>query len=416
MGKDKKILSFLEKSHKKMDELAEKLRHLSKKEPDFIKEGKAMPIKEENANVKEVKISISVESVVKCTIAILLLIGLVTLLGVIKNIIIIFLVALFLAATLTPAVDRLEQFKIPRAIGILILYILIIGIFVVMFSSLVPIVAKQIEQLALGAKDMIQNLVTNPSPNSWFMQKIQPFANQIWQNIDQTQIINQLTDTLKGIASNLTSFAGNAIGVIFVVFNGIFNLLMILIITFFMISNAKHTNDFFRSLFPRKYSAYISLKTKQISFRIGEWMRGQLFLALAMALLTFTILSIIGLNYALTLSLLAGLGEFLPYLGPMITFSSVILVALNQSPILALWLIPIYAVIMLIEGNVLIPLIVGRVVGMNSIVVLFSLFCGATIGVDLGGSFGLGLVGMILAVPIANIISLFVEDYTVKNK
>ena len=67
------------------------------------------------------------------------------------------------------------------------------------------------------------------------------------------------------------------------------------------------------------------------------------------------------------------------------------------------------------EGNLLVPLIVGRAVGLNPIVVIFALLSGATIGFKLGGSFGLGLVGMIIAVPIANIISLFVEDYTGKH-
>jgi len=407
--------SFFQKSQKRINDLKKKLQVLSQKEEKLEKEERLL-FKKAATSTKEMRIFISVESVVKATIAIFLLIALVQVLGMIKSIIIIFLVALFLSATFNPAVDKLQKYKIPRPIGIILLYIVVIGVFVVMFSNLVPIIAEQIEQLALGVKDMVQNLVNQENTDSWFMQKLQPFAQQIWQNVDQTQVINSVSDTLKSTASTLTNFAGNAIGAVFTIFNGIFNLLLVLIITFFMVVNSKHTANFFHSLFPHKYSGYISLKSKQISTRIGEWIRGQLLLALAMAILTFIILSVIGLNYALTLALLSALAEFIPYLGPLITFASAALIALNQDPILVLWLIPAYAIIQFLEGNILVPLIVGRSVGLNPIVVIFALLSGATIGATLGGSFALGLVGMIIAVPTANIISLFVEDYTGKNK
>jgi len=413
--KHKRHISFFEKSQQKINELRKKLRFLSKEERHLEDEERAL-LKHAKAQTKEIKITVSVESVIKATIAIFLLIALVQVLGMIKSIIIIFLVALFLSATINPAVDKLATYKIPRALGIIIIYILVVGIFVIMFSNLVPIIADQIGQLALSVRDMVQNLVTNPNPDSWFMQRLQPFANQIWQNIDQTEVISQISNALKDTASYLTKFAGNAVGAIFTIFNGIFNLLLVLIITFFMVVNKKHTSNFFHSLFPHRYSAYISIKSKQISTRIGEWIRGQLLLALAMGALTFIVFSIIGLNYALTLALLSALAEFIPYLGPLITFTSAALIALNQDPILVLWLIPAYAAMQFLEGNILVPLIVGRAVGLNPIIVIFALLSGATIGFKIGGSFGLGLVGMIIAVPIANIVSLFVEDYTGKNK
>ncbi len=412
--KHKKHTSFLQKSQNRINDLRKKLLDLTKREKHLEDEEHAA-LRSSAPQIKEVKIVLSIESVVKATIAIFLLIALVEVLGMIKSIIIIFLVALFLSATINPAVDKLARHKIPRAVGIIIIYILVIGIFVVMFSNLVPIIADQIGQLALSVRDMVQNLVNNPNPDSWFMKQLQPFADQIWQNIDQAQLITQVSNTLKGIALQLTNFAGNAIGAIFTIFNGIFNLFLVLIVTFFMVVNSKHTSDFFHSLFPHRYSAYISLKSQQISTRIGEWIRGQLLLALAMGILTFTVFSIIGINYALTLALLSALAEFIPYLGPLITFGSAALIALNQDPILVLWLIPAYAIMQFLEGNVLVPLIVGRSVGLNPIIVIFALLSGATIGVKIGGSIGLGLVGMLLAVPTANIISLFVEDFTGKH-
>ena len=136
-----------------------------------------------------------------------------------------------------------------------------------------------------------------------------------------------------------------------------------------------------------------------------------------MGLLTFIVFSIIGLKYALTLAMVSAMAEFIPYLGPLITFFSAALIALNQDPMLLIYLVPAYAVMQFLEGNIMVPLIVGKSVGLNPVVILFALLSGATIGIKLGdGSIALGLIGMIIAVPVANIISIFVQDYTEKIK
>ncbi len=407
--------TFFKKSQKKINDLKKKLQSLSLKERKLEKEEKKL-LHEVEGPRKEMRVTLSIDSVIKATVAILGVIGFAYLLFYVKSIIIIFLVALFLAATFNPAVDKFQHYHIPRGLGIFIVYFIVLGVITLIFTSLVPIIAEQVSSLALSARDMVQNIVSGEEMDSWFMRRIQPVANQIWQNVDQTQILNGLTTSLKEVGSKLTSFAGNAIGAIFTVFNGIFNLLLVLIITFFMVVNKENTSNFFHSLFPHKYSGYISQKTKEVSTKIGEWIRGQVLLALAMGLVTFIVFSIIGINYALTLAMVSALAEFIPYLGPLITFSSAALIALNQDPVLVLWLIPAYAVMQFLEGNIMVPLIVGRSVGLNPVVVIFALMAGATIGYNIGGGIGLGLVGMIIAVPMANIISIFVTDYTERNK
>ena len=407
--------TFIKNSQKKMNSLKKKLLALKQEEKKLEKKEDKLMKKIEKP-IQEIRVTFSIESVVKATIAILMVFGLIYLLGTLKSIIIIFFAALFLSAAFNPAVDKLQGYKIPRAIGIIIMYVLVLGTFVVMLTSLVPIIAEQISSLAISVRHMIYDLINNTNSDSWFMSKLQPYINQIWENVDQAQIITSLSETLKEIGSGLTDFAGNAIGAVFAIFNGIFNMLVVLIITFFMVVKSKSTASFFQSLFPSKYSGYISVKSKEVSIRIGEWVRGQILLAITMGIITFIIFTIMGLDYALTLSFVSALAEFVPYLGPLITFAAAALITLNQDPILLFWLIPIYMVLQFLEGNILVPLIVGRSVGLNPIVVLFALLSGATIGVKLGGGWALGLVGMIIAVPMANIISIFVEEYTNKNK
>lgn len=406
--------NLLKRSQKRINELKDKIKALSQEENK--KQPQRPMTRVVHKPSQEIRVVLSIESIVKATFAVFAVVGLFYLLFFIKEILIIFLVALFLSAAFNPAVDRLQAYKIPRALGIIIMYAIVLGIIIFIFTSLVPIIANQVTSLAFSVRDMVQNIVSGEETDSWIVQNLQSVANQVWQNVDQTQVLNSLTSGLREVGSKLTNFAGNAIGAIFVVFNGLFNLVLVLIITFFMILNKQNTANFFHSLFPKRYSAYITDKMAQVSERIGEWIRGQVFLALAMALLTFIVFTTIGLNFALTLAMVSALGEFIPYLGPLITFFSAALIALNQDPVLVLWLIPAYAVIQFLEGNIMVPLIIGKSVGLNPIVILFALLSGATLGIQLGGSYGLGLVGMIIAVPVANIISIFIEEYTEKNK
>jgi predicted PurR-regulated permease PerM len=413
--------SLFQKSQKKIDNLKKSLQAISLKEmmlADSEKEieNEIAAFRKKSNGTPEVKVSLSVESVVKATLAVMLVIGAVYLVGFIKAVLILFLVALFLSATLSPAVDSLQKHHVPRPLGILIIYAIVLGIFITIFTSLVPIIAQQISSLAHSAKGMIENILSNQSGDSWFMIKIEPWIKQISESLNQTQVISNLSTSLQELGSQLTNIAGNALGAVLVIFNGLFNMILVLIVTFFMIMNREHTTNFFHSLFPTKYSGYINLKMKQVSLRIGEWVRGQVLLALAMGVLAFTIFSILGLNYATTLAMVAALGEFIPYLGPIITFVSAFLIALNQDPHLALWLIPAYGLIQFIESNIMVPLIVGRSVGLNPVVIIFAILCGAAIGSQVGGSPAMGFLGMILAVPMANIISIFIEDYTAKHK
>lgn len=414
MAFKKSTKKLLKSSQKTIQEIKKTFQNLSQKQllEPIEKPKKTRPQKKEQV----VKVVLSVDSVVKATIAVLgVLVG-GYLIFFLKNVILLFLGAMFLAAAFNPTVDHLEQYKIPRSVGIFLLYIVVFTVLIVIFSSLLPLIAQQVSELAINIGTFIRNVLSGEINSTWIPKQLITLWDQVSDNINQVELINNLSSELSVIGGQLTDFAGNAIGAIFSFFNGVFNLLLVLILSFFMVVSKRNTSEFFHSLFPARYSEYISEKANQVTLQIGAWIRGQLLLALATALMTFIIFSIIGIDFALTLSLISGLCEFIPFFGPIITFASAALIAVNQDPVLLIALVPAYAIIQLLEGNILVPLIIGRSVGLNPIVVIISLLAGATIGFELGGSIGLGLVGMIVAVPVVNIISIFIADYTVWNK
>ncbi len=406
---------LLQESQRKLEEIKEKIYALKAGEEQPMPTDRQEEPSGKNGSEKDISISLSFSSAIKATLGVLLTLGLAQGLDIIKKPIILFLVALFFSSALQPSVDWLEKRKIPRAAGVLIMYLLVIGVLTLLFSLLVPIVGEQIKSLGGSIKDMIVNVANGSTGNSWLAEKIRPVLSRLWENVDQEQLIGTLTNTLQTVGTQFTSFAGNAFGAVKTVFSGVMNVILVIIVTFFMTISSHSSSSFFHSLFPKKYSGYISAKSKEVSYRMGEWIQGQLILAFLMGLLTFTVFGLIGVKYALTLAMIAALAEFIPYLGPLVTLISASLIAVNQSPIMLLWVAIGYAFIQFVESNILVPLVMGRSVGMNPVVVMFSLLAGASLGNHFGGT-GMGLVGMIISVPVANIVSIFVEDYTQKNK
>jgi predicted PurR-regulated permease PerM len=166
-------------------------------------------------------------------------------------------------------------------------------------------------------------------------------------------------------------------------------------------------DDFFVSLFPSKHGAYIVDKLELIKHRVGYWLRGQVALMCAMFLVSFILFSILGVKYALTLAMLAGLMEIVPVVGPIIAGIPALLVAFNQSATLSLIVLVALIVLQQIENNVLVPMIMRKAVGLSPIIVMLSMMIGFKT---------LGVLGAIIAIPVSTCISIFVFDYTTKTK
>lgn len=155
------------------------------------------------------------------------------------------------------------------------------------------------------------------------------------------------------------------------------------------------------SIAPEKHQPYIMQLINRMQKKIGLWLRGQLILSLVIFILTYTGLSILGVEYALVLALIAGLTEFVPYIGPMLGAIPAVFLAFTQSPTLALFVAGLYYIIQLVENNILVPKIMQKAVGLNPIVSISVLLIGFKVA---------GVVGAILSIPVATAISVFVQD------
>ena len=404
------LSSFLNRGAEIFNKLREDARQIKKEQKELERREKqllkeAQKIREESSTQQ---VAISTSSVVKAAAAVLALLALSVFLIEIHSIIILFLIAGFLATTMEPAVARLRSFGLPRGLGVILMYILFFIFFGLVLSAFVPILTKEIPNLATQLLAYAQNtLGIDTTYISSYFSDLEFFFSDIQSNL------TGLTDgQIQAGVSALMNLGANTFSVLQSVAGGLFSIGFMLVISFFMVLEEDGIKRFLMQLFPRKYHGYIVEKAQLIETKFGEWFRGQLLLMLSMGTLTFIMLKILGVQYPLSLSLLAAFAELLPYIGPILALIPALIIAFSQDGmVFAGIVLGAYLVLQQIEGNVLVPLIMKRAVGLSPVVIIFAMLVGASFPNVINP-----IVGLILAVPVATALSVFVMDYAARDK
>lgn len=329
-------------------------------------------------------ISISTNTILKVIFIILFLIFV----YLIKNVIIIFLFALIIASAIVPMVNFLEKIKIPRIIGTLLVYIIVVGILALIVYLLIPSVAHDIKSLSSTLPQYIEKVSDKFDALKSISSKYQGIVDRIQDSL------SGWGDYLKGKSTNLLTTA-------FGIFGGVFSFLMILIISFYISVLKKGVQRTLTAVIPIHYRDRILDLWERAQQKFGRWLQGQVLLGAIIGVLVYIGLSLLNIKFALLLAVLAGVLEIFPYIGPIVAGIPAVLVGFLQAPILGLWVFVLYVVIQQLENYVITPLVIGKVVGLNPIVVIMALLIGGQLG---------GVLGMILAIPLAAVFAEFLRD------
>ncbi len=318
------------------------------------------------------KIDISHRTVIFITIFILSL----WVIYLIRDLLIILFVAIILMSALTPLVNFFTKLKIPKALGIAITYIIIIAVLVGILATVLPPLIEQSSKL----------IVILP-----------PLLSQIFNIAHIDKSVFQ---------SNLTSFSGNAFSLTLAVFDNFLTIIFLLVITFYLLLERNNLENRISALFVGNEERTRRLIT-HIQEKLGSWLRGQLILSIIVGVLSYVGLSILNIPYALPLSLMAGIMEVIPVIGPIISSLPAILVALTISPILGLIVAIMYFVIQQLENNLIVPQVMKKAVGLNPLVVILTIAVGSRL---------FGFAGALLAVPMAAVIQILVTEVIEQKK
>lgn len=312
----------------------------------------------------------------------LIIVALLWLAAELSGILIIIFISYIIMAALSPFSDFLREKRIPKIVSVLIPYLITIAILVLLILPLVPFLASQ-----------IQLFFSN------FPKYIDQVAKIFNLHIDVSNIGNVFESDINSIGKNALNVTGK-------IFSGVFSLLTVLVISFYLMLERGSLKDQFITLLPKKHQAKGREGLDQIEKKLGLWLRGQLILSFSIGLTAWIGLMLLGLPFALPLGLMAGMLEIVPTIGPIISAVPAIIVALTISPQLAVIVTVFYIVIQMLENNILVPKIMEKAVGLNPIIII--------LGVLIGSKF-LGILGALLAVPFIAMVLIIVRSFKTSN-
>ncbi|MBI5077693.1 AI-2E family transporter [Candidatus Falkowbacteria bacterium] len=305
----------------------------------------------------------------------------------IKEVLAILFISLIFASAVDSWVDKLEKIKFPRWLSILLIYI---GLIIIVFFAvyiLIPPITEQISQLA------------NNFPS--YTEKIGGAIESLKNYSADHGVLGELDNGISAIKDNLSQFLSSAFSTVAGIFGGIVSFFVVLVITFYMTVEESAIKRTITFILPDKYQPFTLQLINKIQRKIGDWLKGQLLLSLIVGLLVYVGLLILGVNYALVLAVIAAVGEFVPYLGPCIAAVPAVFLTFTQSPIKGLFVLILYVIIQQIENQILVPKVMQKVVGLNPIISIVALLVGAKVA---------GIVGVILAIPVATAISVIANE------
>ncbi|MBI3956065.1 AI-2E family transporter [Candidatus Gottesmanbacteria bacterium] len=290
----------------------------------------------------------------------------------IRDILFLVFIAFILMTAIRPLVDGLSWARVPRVVAILLIYGIVFGFFGVSFAGTVP-------TLVIQSTKFVQELPT-------FLEKVLPY----W-NIDARNLSQQIAP----ISENILKLT---VGI----FSNILTTLTVLVFTFYFLLERKKLETMLATLMGEDAAQRITLTLKEVESRLGAWVNGQILLMALVGVSVYFGLTLLRVDFALPLAIIAGVLEIVPMIGPIVSAIPAVLVALTMSPFLAFSVVALYFIVQQVENNIFVPLILKKSVGLSPIVTVFALMVGGRLA---------GIVGAVLAVPIVLVLQVVIRAF-----
>ncbi|MFC1622631.1 AI-2E family transporter [Patescibacteria group bacterium] len=325
------------------------------------------------------QITISYTSIIRVIIVLIALFFL----YLIREVVALLFVAVILASVFDPWVDWLQKYKIPRSISILTIYIILIALLSLIIVLMVPPIAEQVGQLARNFPIYYEKIVSGFSNSPEGVQQM------------------TLPETLQTLSASLGQTTKSVFSTLTGIFGGLASFLVVLVITFYLTVEENMIKRTINYLVPRTKRKYIVDLIDRMQLKMGLWLRGQLALMIVVGILTYIGLTILGVKYALLLALIAGLLEVIPFVGPWLSGIPAVIVGFSDSLLKVVLIIGLYFVVQQLENSIIVPKVMQKAVGLNPIIVITAIMIGGKLG---------GVVGALLAVPVAAAIGVYISD------
>ncbi len=322
--------------------------------------------------------------------------GVLTVIGffvLIRDVVALLFVALVFSAAIDPWVDVLAKRQVPRALGIISIYVIVIAVFGGTITLLIPPLIEQVGQLAKNFP--------------LYYDKLSLGINYLRDASTGVGAQDQFQEVLGTVEKVLSTATAGIFSTISSIFGGIVSFFLLLVLTFYMVLEEDGIKRLLQVITPDHLHEEIARVTIKIQDKIGLWLRGQLILMLIIGILTFIGLKSIGIPYALVLAMVAGITEIIPYAGPIIGAVPAVFIAFTISPVKGMFAIALYFVIQQLENHIVVPKVMQKTTGLNPVITIIAVLIGAKLS---------GVMGALLAVPIASALEVLVHEHFGKAK
>ncbi len=306
-----------------------------------------------------------------------------------RDILFILFISILLALIIDPAVDSIEKKKIPRVIAAFMLFsfmFLVLGSLIYIIAT--PL-AKELSELALRIPNYLGSSI---------------FLND--KSILNTEISGPLQSVLLEASSYFKNIASGLFSGIFNILGGFVSAILILVITFYLIIEENGVVNFVKQTVPQNLQPRSLRIIKKVQTKLGRWFVGQLALGFIVGTMSLIGLYLLGVPYSLVLAIIAGILELIPYIGPILSAIPAIIIALTVSPELAFLTLILYFLIQQFENYLIVPKVMEKSVNLHPIVIIVVVIMGQKIA---------GVTGAIIAVPVATIAAIIIEDILSKK-
>ena len=325
-----------------------------------------------------------------------------------RDLILIILTSVLLAAAISPMARWFVERRIPRVVAVLIVYTgFLLGLAATFYFLLIPLFQEIFSFLrALPERfDVLETYLPTAENESAF-QNIPLFTDLIG-DFSLRQIVEQTQGFFAGLSQGF-------LNTLFAVFGGVLNFFIIVVLSFYLSVQENGVGKFLKMITPKKHTVYVLDLWRRAELKIGYWMQGQIILAVLVAVLVYLCLLLLGIPNALLLAVLAGVFEIIPVFGPILAAVPAVAIAMIEGgnfmgPGLTIGLVVtgVYIIIQQFESQLIYPLVIRKVIGLSPIIVILSLIAGFKLA---------GLLGVVLSVPIAAIVLEFLNDMQSKKE
>ncbi len=319
----------------------------------------------------------------------------------VKDIIFLLLVAIMLALVIDPLVTWLHKKKIPRLLSVLTVYTFLLSLVIILVALFTPILTRDLPQLVANVGNYLVEFQTT---TLWHklaegVLSIQNTLQNYGFDFDSNQVVTTTNSSgaFYQVLSTITGFLG-----------GFFSLILVLVVTFYMVVEKESLKKTVYFFIPEEHLERVVSITRKIRVKLAAWLKGQLLISLMVGFLVFFGLMLLNFKYAILLGLIAAILEFIPYVGPVFASVPAIILALSQGgSIQVLLVLLVYVVAHELEVNLFIPKVMHKIVGINPIISIISILAGFNLA---------GVLGALIAIPVATALSVLIQDVLAKEK